>query len=266
MKLTVQRMPAIWALWIIVLIPEGALASAWDGPHGLSTGHSAAAAQSETPSPDVSELIMIVGTGVVIDCPGGIARLAASSPEIVDAVTASSNEVLFHAKSLGRATMVVWSKENQRKTYNVTVEPNLDPLRRLLRETFPGEQIDVVATKESLALVGRASSQVVADRALALVANSIKGAISNVSIAPPGLENEVVLRVRFAELDRTTAAQFGVNLLSTGALNTIGRVTRDNIRPAMSRRSRGASLRRQPAPALRSRFPMCSTFSHSARI
>jgi len=202
-----KRTPrAAFAPWAILLVASGT-----------------AAAQAG--SADVSELTLTVGTGIVIDCPEGIARLAASSPEIVDAVTASNKEVLFHAKGLGRATMVVWSKANQRKTYNVTVEPNLEPLRRLLRETFPDEQIEIAATKESLALVGRASSQTVADRALALVTGSVKGAVSNVSIAPPGVENQVVLRVRFAELDRTTAAQFGVNLLSTGALNTIGRVT-----------------------------------------
>jgi pilus assembly protein CpaC len=234
MKLPKRGRPgAISARWMILIVSATAFASEWDRAPGMSTTQVPAGTAAQVAAPgasqiapsDLSELTMIVGTGVVIDCPDGIARIAASSPEIVDAVTAGPKEVLFHAKSLGRATMVVWSKTNQRKTYNVTVEPNLEPLRRLVRETFPEEQMDIIATKESLALIGRASTQVVADRALALVGSSVKGAISNVSVAPPGLENEIVLRVRFAELDRSTAAQFGVNLLSTGALNTIGRVT-----------------------------------------
>jgi pilus assembly protein CpaC len=180
---------------------------------------------SDSPvSGEATELTLTVGTGVVIDCPDGIARIAASSPEIVDAVTASSKEVLFHARALGRATMVIWSKSDQRRTYNVTVEPNLEPMRRLLRATFPGENLDVVATQGSLALIGQASAQAIADRALALVSATVKNAINNVKVAPAP-ENQVVLRVRFAELDRTTAAQFGVNLLSTGALNTIGNIT-----------------------------------------
>ena len=141
---------AILASWIVSFISAAALASEWDTPPGLSNGNAVANAPSDPAPTDVSELTMTVGTGVVIDCPEGISRLAASSPEIVDAVTASTKEVLFHAKGLGRATMVVWSKTNRRKTYNVTVEPNLEPLRRLLRETFPEEQMDVVATKESL--------------------------------------------------------------------------------------------------------------------
>ncbi|MBZ5617563.1 MAG: pilus assembly protein N-terminal domain-containing protein [Acidobacteriia bacterium] len=169
------------------------------------------------------ELILAVGKGVVIDCPKGVVRVATSSPEIVDAVAASNQEVLFHAKALGQATLFIWSKSGDRVIYNVTVEPNLEPMRRLVRETFPGEEIDIRASRESLALVGITSSQAVADRALALVAASVKGAISNLKVAPGVAEKQVILHVKFAELNRTAGAEFGVNLLSTG--KTLGRLT-----------------------------------------
>lgn len=170
------------------------------------------------------ELTLTVGSGIVVDCPPAVVRVAASSPEIVDTVTASRREVIFHAKSVGRATMVVWSKSGERRTYHVTVEPDLRPMTRLLKQTFPEEAIDVRAFKDSLALVGHASSQQVADRALALVAATVKGAVSNLQVAPAPPENQVLLRVRFAELNRTAVSEFGVNLLSTGALNTPGQI------------------------------------------
>jgi pilus assembly protein CpaC len=170
-------------------------------------------------------MILTLGKGVAIDCPKGVIRVATSSPEIVDAVAASSQEVLFHAKALGQATLFIWSKGGARATYSVTVEPNLEPLRRLLRETFPDEDIDIRASRESLALVGSASSQATADRALALIAASVKGAISNLKVAPGTADKQVILHVKFAELNRTAVAEFGVNLLSTGALNTLGRIT-----------------------------------------
>jgi len=181
--------------------------------------------QPERLSTEPAELTLTVGTGMVVDCPGGIARIAASNPEVADAVTASSTEVLFLTKTPGRATMVVWSKSGGRSVYHLTVEPTLEPLRKLLRETFPDEQIDLRASRDSLALIGHASSQAVADRALTLIAASVKGAVSNLQIAPPEPENQVLLRVRFAELNRTAAREFGINLLSTGALNTIGQTS-----------------------------------------
>ncbi len=175
--------------------------------------------------PKTLEMSVTVGRGVLIDCPNGIIRVATSSPEIVDATTASGHEVLFHAKALGQATLFIWSKTGERMVYDITVEPNLEPMRRLVRETFPGEDIDLRASRDSLALVGRASSQAVADRALALVAASVKGAVSNLAVAPPPIDKQVVLHVKFAELNRTAIEEFGVNLLSTGAANTPARIT-----------------------------------------
>ena len=74
-------------------------------------------------------MTLIAGRGAVIDCPGGVARVSTSNPEVVDAVVASDSEVLFHAKATGQATLAVWSKAGERRTFEVTVEPNLEPLR-----------------------------------------------------------------------------------------------------------------------------------------
>jgi pilus assembly protein CpaC len=169
-----------------------------------------------------SSLSLVVGRGTVVDCAGGVARVATSNPEAVDAVVASDSEVLFHGKAVGQATLVVWSKTGVRQTYDVTVEPNLEPLRELLRATFPGEAIDVRAARDSLALVGRASSQAVADKALALAAASSKGVVSALQVPAAAPERQILLRVRFAELNRSVSSEFGVNLFSTGATRTIG--------------------------------------------
>ena len=198
-------------------------------------------AGAEGAATETEDLVLMVGAGTVIECPGGLSRVATTAPEIVDAVSASSHEVLFQAKAVGQTTLVVWSKDKERKTYRVTVEPNLGPLRKLLRETFPEEQIDVRAARDSMALVGHASSQAVADRALALVAASVKGAVSNLQIAPPGVENQVLLRVRFGELNRTALQEFGLNLISTGALNTPGQISTGQFPAARLEKAVGGS-------------------------
>lgn len=170
-------------------------------------------------------MTLVVGRGVVVDCPAGVARVSTSNPEAVDTVLASDSEVLFQAKAAGQATLVVWSKAGERRSYEVTVEPYLDPLRALLRETFPGEEIDVRAARDSVALVGRASTQAVAERALALAAGTMKGAVSALRVAPAAPERQVLLRVRFAELNRSVTSEFGLNLISTGAANMPGAIS-----------------------------------------
>lgn len=164
-----------------------------------------------------------VGKSVVIDYPEDIARISTSSPDIVDAVPATTREILLHGKGLGSSTVVVWSKTGQRSFYNVNVELNLEPLKRLLKETFPNEDIQVQGARDSISLTGLVSAQSIADRASVLSATTAKSVVNNLRIIAAGVDKQIVLRVKFAELNRTHQQAFGVNLLSTGALNTIGR-------------------------------------------
>ncbi len=166
-----------------------------------------------------------VGKSVVIDYPTDIARISTSNPEIVDAVAVTTREVLLHGKSIGTASLVVWSKSGQRSFYNATVEHNLEPIRKILKETFPGEDIRVQAARDTVALTGKVSAKDVSDKAAALVAPLAKTVLNNLQVAPGPVETQILLRVRFAEINRTSADALGVNLISTGALNTPGAVT-----------------------------------------
>jgi len=170
------------------------------------------------------DIRLTVGKSIVIDYPADIARISTSNPDIVDAAPVTAREVLVHGKAFGTVTVVVWSKSGQRNFYNVTVEQNLEPLRRLLKETFPREDIHVQSSRDSLSLTGRVSSKDAADRATALATPFAKQIVNNLQIATV-VDKQILLRVKFAELDRSAATQFGVNLISTGATNTIGRVS-----------------------------------------
>ena len=171
------------------------------------------------------DIRLTVGKSVVIDYPADIARISTSNADVVDASPVTTREILIHGKSFGTVTLVVWSKAGQRNFYNITVEQNLDPLRRLLKETFPKEEFTLISSRDSLALNGRVSTKEVAERATALSTPFAKTVVNNLQIAPLPIDKQVLLRVKFAELDRTAASQFAVNYLSTGATNTIGRVT-----------------------------------------
>src|SRR5271155_436627 len=167
------------------------------------------------------EIRLTVGKSIVIDYPADIARISTSNPDIVDASPVTGREVLVHGKSFGTVTLVVWSKAGQRNFYNITVEQNLEPLRKLLKDTFPKEDIHVQSSRESLSLTGRISNKDAADRATALATPFAKTVVNNLQLASPAVDKQILLRVKFAELDRTASTQFAVNLVSTGATNTI---------------------------------------------
>ena len=204
------------------------------------------------------ELRLTVGKSVVLDYPADVARISTSNAEIVDTSPVTTREILIHGKSFGTVTMVVWSKSGQRHFYNITVEQNLEPLRKLVRETFPREEIQLQSSRESLSLTGRVSGKDVADRVTALAAPFAKTVVNNMVIQPSPVEKQILLRVKFAELDRTAANQFAVNIVSTGSANTPGRVTTgqfpapssDSISGTIGGSSQGASSKFTIADAL----------------
>jgi pilus assembly protein CpaC len=159
------------------------------------------------------DLRLTVGKSVVIDYPSDVRQISTSNPDVVDASPVTTREILLHGKGLGSATMVVWSKSGQRTFYNVNVELNLDPLRRLLKDSFPGEDIQPHSSRDSVSLNGRVSSKDVQDHALALAASFSKTVVNNMQLNGGLAEKQILLRVKFAELDRSREADFGVNLL-----------------------------------------------------
>ena len=171
------------------------------------------------------DLRLTIGKSVVIDFASDIRQISTSNPEIVDASPITTREVLLHGKGFGAATMVVWNKAGQRSFYNISVELNQDGVRKLIKDTFPNEDIHLASSRDSLSLSGTVSSPAVAERVAAMSAGFAKTVINNLTAATP-VEKQILLRVKFAELDRNAGAQYGVNILSTGAAGgTIGRTS-----------------------------------------
>jgi pilus assembly protein CpaC len=171
------------------------------------------------------DLRMTVGKSVVIDYPADIRQISTSNPDIIDASPISTREVLMHGKGLGNATMVVWTRTGDRMFYNVNVEMNLDPLRKILKDSFPNETIAVESSRDSLTLNGKVSNKQIGDRAVALAATYAKTVVNNMEVAPEAAEKQILLRVRFAELDRQREQQYGVSLLGTLGQTTLTTTT-----------------------------------------
>jgi len=171
------------------------------------------------------DIRVTLGKSLVIDYPEDVARISTSNPEIVDYVPVSTREILLHAKGLGTATVVIWAKSGQRNFYNMTVEMNLEPIRKVLRESFANEEVTVGSSRDAITLSGRVSTQLAADKLVALMTPFAKTVVNNMRVATAPIEKQILLRVKFAELNRQASFQFGVNILSTGALNTPGLIS-----------------------------------------
>jgi pilus assembly protein CpaC len=174
----------------------------------LAVGSGALLAQT------AEELRLTLGKSVVIDYPTDVRQISTTNPDILDYTAISTREILLNAKGLGNSTLIVWSKTGQRTFYNVNVEINLEPVRQLIKESFPNEPVVVHSSRDTVTLTGTVSTKDVSDRVAALAAGATKTVINNLAVKDAPVDKQILLRVKFAELDREKERQFGVNLLA----------------------------------------------------
>ena len=121
--------------------------------------------------------------------------------------------------------------------YNVTVKRSdagsisrLEDMQRELRRELQGEEIESSFDNETVFLRGHVKDLLSAERAVA-IASTIGKTVNLLYVDAPAAEAQILLRVRFATIDRNASLELGLNLASTGAANTVGRVSTQQFAP-----------------------------------
>ena len=89
-----------------------------------------------------------------------------------------------------------------------------------VKRIFPEEQIDVSASRSAIVLSGHVTTEDVAKHAGQVVGAYSKNVINVLSFGPVGAQ-EILLEVKFAEVDRSAVTQLGANIFAPGLGNTI---------------------------------------------
>jgi len=164
----------------------------------------------------VERVSLTAGRSTVLRTDFEIVRIAVTNPEVADAVVVQPREILVDGKSPGTISLIVWSTD-ARKHYDLVVEPAVSRLQQQLQLLFPGEDIHVNATDEAIILSGSVSSNNVSLRAAEIAqASSSKMKLINMLQLPGGQESQqVMLQVRFAEVNRRALVELGANFFVT---------------------------------------------------
>jgi pilus assembly protein CpaC len=157
---------------------------------------------------------LTAGRSTVLRTDFEIVRIAVTNPEVADAVVVQPREILVDGKAPGTISLIVWSTDD-RKHYDLVVEPAVSRLQQQLQLLFPGEEIQVNATDEAIILSGAVSSNSVSLRAAEIAqASSSKMKLINMLQLPSGQESQqVMLQVRFAEVNRRAVMELGANFV-----------------------------------------------------
>jgi len=175
-----------------------------------------------------------VGQSAVLDVGTSISRVSLTSADVADVLVTSSTQLLLNGKAPGAISMFVWERGGGIRRYDVAVDRDLTRLSEQVTQLFPNEKIAVHSTGRNIVLSGTVSSKEAAERAVNVAAgfaDKKDEVVSLLQIQDAPRTDQVLLRVRFAEVSRSALTEVGASFFTspTGVKNTLGRVATDQV-------------------------------------
>ena len=198
-------------------------------PPAFSSGRVMAAGEPVSPT-STEQILLLVGRSAVVHTERAIQRVSLSTPEIADAMVTAPRELLVHAKAPGTISLLVWSDNGRITSYEVIVRRDLTPLEGQIRRQFPNEPIAVAVNGKDVVLSGVVSAKHVIDTAKALAVGYVEkpeNVVNMLRQTETAMTNQVMLKVRFAEVNRSAMQELGINFFGgpTGDKGWFGRST-----------------------------------------
>ena len=178
-----------------------------------------AAAAPAAAAPVDTEVALLVGRSTLLTVGQPITRVSLTSPEVADAMVTSPGQLLIHGKAPGTISMFVWDRAGGIKRYEVIVRRDLSELLQQVKQLFPGEPIAVHSNGTDVVISGTVSSKYVIDKAAEVAAGYVekKEDVVNLLRQQEGIaSNQVLLRVRFAEVSRSALQELGASFFTNG--------------------------------------------------
>lgn len=165
---------------------------------------------------------ILVGNSVVIRTDPRLTRVLVGNPAVVNTQTTAPNEVVVTATAPGSSSVVLWQENNQSRIIEVFADVDVSLLREAIARGFPGEAVQAEAEEGRLVLTGTASFAAVADQIGKMGVSFSKDIVNSIRLGQPKRQRQVLLKVRFAEVDCSVVSQFGVNIMSLPGAKNVG--------------------------------------------
>ncbi|KJZ25577.1 type II and III secretion system protein family protein [Tritonibacter mobilis] len=189
---------------------------------------------SYAPSPVMAQGISVLkkGTNAVLDVPMNravvveadvpFAELSIANPGIADISSLSDRTIYVLGKSPGMTTLTLLDGSGGLITnVDVRVAADVSEFKQRLQQILPNEKIEVRTANDGIVLSGTVSSAQRLQRALDLAERYAPDRVSNLMTV--GGIQQVMLKVRFAEMERSVSKSLGGSMLigsSDGSIST----------------------------------------------
>ena len=169
-------------------------------------------------------LRVMVDKSLLINTTERLKRISVTDPSVAYATVITPTQILVHGRAPGEVSLLIWDELERSRSFDLRVDVDVSACAEEEHRVFPDEQISVTPSRAAIVLSGHVTTEDVAKRAGELASAYSKNVVNVLTFGPVGAQ-EVLLEVKFAEVDRSALTQLGSNFFSTGAGNTIGTVT-----------------------------------------
>lgn len=168
-----------------------------------------------------SALNVPMNRAVVVESDVPFAELSIANPGIADISTLSDRSIYVLGKAPGRTTLTLLSPDGKLiANVDVHVTPDIAEFKERLQQILPGEAIEVRTANDGIVLSGTVSSTAKLDRALDLANRYAPDRVSNLMVV--GGTQQVMLKVRFAEMQRSVSKNLSSSLAINSNSSTVG--------------------------------------------
>lgn len=164
-----------------------------------------------------SALNVPMNRAVVVESDVAFAELSIANPSIADISSLSERTIYVLGKTPGTTTLTILDANGQLITnVDVRVAPDLSEFKERLRQILPDEKIEVRTANDGIVLSGTVSSTPKLQRALDLAERYAPERVSN--LMSVGGVQQVMLKVRFAEMQRSVSKSLQASLATGGSV------------------------------------------------
>lgn len=154
---------------------------------------------------------------VVVESDVAFAELSIANPAIADISSLSDRTIYVLGKSPGVTTLTILDANGRLITnVSVRVAADISEFKERLRQILPGEKIEVRTANDGIVLSGVVSSASRLQRAMDLAERYAQGRVSN--LMSVGGVQQVMLKVRFAEMNRSVSKSLSSSLSLNGSI------------------------------------------------
>lgn len=202
--------------------PLGILAIALSPMSAFAQSAPMSAPHSASTQVPVQRLLIAQGKSAIVDLPVEARDVVVANPDIADAVMRTARRGFLLGVKNGETNVYFLDAQGRQiLALEVRVARDTSELDSLIQRLAPEARVQAEGVGESIILSGEVPNAAVADRVLRIAQNYAGSPEKVVNLMSVKAGDQVQLRVRIVEMQRSVIKQLGVNLSASNILNQL---------------------------------------------